>query len=81
MQITVYTQPNCIYCENLVSFLEEKKVNYKEINIHKSIEVYEEFSQLGGRATPYIIKKINNKIVSKIIGFNKKEIIIELNIS
>ncbi|WP_150283491.1 glutaredoxin domain-containing protein [Rummeliibacillus sp. TYF-LIM-RU47] len=37
MEIIVYTQPNCIYCENLVSFLEEKKVNYKEINIHKSL--------------------------------------------
>lgn len=79
MEIIVYSQSNCGYCTRLREFLEKNEVEFKEINIHTSKEVYDEFSQLGGQATPFIIKKVDGEIVSKIVGFNKDKILKELN--
>lgn len=75
MEIIVYSQENCGYCTRLREFLKKNKVSFTEINIHSSKEVYDKFNQLGGQATPFIIKKVDGKIVSKIVGFNKEKIL------
>lgn len=79
MEIIVYSQAHCGYCNMVREFLEKKDVTFKEVEIHSSKEVYDEFESLGGRATPYIIKKVDGEIVSKIVGFNKVKLLEELN--
>lgn len=79
MEIVVYSQLNCGYCTALREFLGKNEVEFKEFDIHKSEEIYQEFIQLGGRATPFIIKKVDGEIVSMIVGFNKEKILKELN--
>lgn len=80
MELIVYSQSNCGYCTRLREFLVKNEVEFTEVNIHTSKEIYDEFSQLGGQATPFIIKKVDGEIVSKVVGFNKEKILKELNL-
>ncbi|MGE6377994.1 glutaredoxin family protein [Peribacillus muralis] len=79
MEVIVYSQANCGYCTKLRTFLMENLFEFKELDIQKSKEVYEDFRQLGGHATPFIIKKVDGEIVSKIVGFDQEKILKELN--
>jgi glutaredoxin len=78
MELIVYSQANCVYCTRLTEFLIEKELQFEEFDINKDEEAYQKFKELGGRATPFIIKKVNGEIVSKILGFNKEKILKEL---
>lgn len=75
-EVKVYTAPNCPYCYALKSFLKEKGVEFKEIDVSKDFEsqkyLVEKTRQLGVPVLEY-----DNQF---IIGFDKEKVCQLLNI-
>lgn len=65
-----------IYTQNLIAFLEEKKISFEKqtpqkINL-KSIEKFDSFILSGRRKNEKIINKINSQIIKHTVKKNKK---------
>lgn len=56
----------------------EDGINFEEYDIHDNKEYFQEFEELGGRGTPFTIKKENGVIVAKIVGYKKDQLLKEL---
>lgn len=66
MEITIYTQENCIFCTQIKAFFQQKNISYQEKDISKESEHLCEFLALGGNGVPLTI--IGDK---KYTGFNE----------
>ncbi len=78
MEIIVYSSGNCSFCKRQKEFLNEKGVQYTEKDIHESEEILQEFKDLGGYGTPFTIIKEDGVIKTKIMGFNRHQIMSEI---
>lgn len=74
MEILVYTQKNCGYCTQAKEYLTTNNIKYIDINIHETKDIYNEFQKLGGKATPFIVKKNGTTVIDTFTGFNKEKI-------
>ena len=73
-EIKVYSTPMCPWCHKLKAFLDEKKVEYENIDVSENPgAVQEMFDKSGQMGVPQI--EINGKI---IVGFDKPAIEAEL---
>lgn len=52
--ITVYSKHNCPYCVNAKQFLENKNINYQEVNIESDAAAREFILSQGHRSVPQI---------------------------
>ncbi|MED3855180.1 glutaredoxin family protein [Priestia megaterium] len=75
MEIIVFSTKNCGYCARQKEFLIKHNIKFEERDIHEDEEHYSEFKELGGLGTPFTIKKVSGEIVSKIMGFNEKQLL------
>ncbi len=73
-KIKVYSTPTCPWCVKLKEFLDEKKVEYEDIDVSTNHEAAKEMMEKSGQmGVPQI--EINGKI---IVGFDKDTIEAEL---
>lgn len=71
--ISVFTQSNCIYCENQLNWMNENNINYEEKNIDEP-KNFEEFISLNRNGTPLTVIKEGKENVQFIVGFNLKKL-------
>jgi glutaredoxin-like YruB-family protein len=76
MEVKVYSTPTCTYCYALKSFLNEKNIDFKDIDIAADAEKQEEIVKKTGQMEVPVIE-INGEF---IVGFNKEKIKGLLNI-
>ncbi len=68
--VRIFSTPTCSYCVFLKNYLNEKGVEYEEIDVSKDEEKLKEMVDLSGQmGVP--VTQIGEEV---IIGFNKKEI-------
>ena len=68
--ITVYSSPGCAYCHMAMSYLQSKKIDFKERNIAEDREAMQFVADtIGQLATPVI--DIDGEI---ILGFDRPRI-------
>lgn len=68
--IVVYYHPNCIYCNKLMDWLKEKKLNFVGKNVHYP-KFQEEFNNRKGRVYPLTILTLTTGKEVEVLGFNK----------
>ena len=69
-EIKVYSTPTCPWCYRVKEYLEERGIEFTEINVAEDLEGREEMlSKSGQMGVPQI--EINGKI---IVGFNQQAI-------
>ena len=74
MKVKVYSTPTCPYCKMVEEFLNEKGVEFEEVDVAADQEAAKEMVEKSGQmGVPQI--EINGKI---IVGFNKEAIEAEL---
>ena len=72
--ITVYSTPTCPYCKMVKAFLNEKGVEFKDIDVSADRDAVKAMVEKSGQmGVPQI--EINDKI---IVGFNKEALEREL---
>lgn len=73
-KITVFTSPNCPYCDQLKNYLKEKKISFSEVDLAKKPEMAEELvkktNQMGVPAM--IIRQGSKEEI--IVGFDRDRI-------
>ncbi len=76
-EVKVYSTPTCVYCVTLKKFLEEKGVEFEEIDISENKEAADEMIERTGQMGVPVIE-INGEM---IVGFdrNKIEKALEIN--
>ena len=55
MEVTVYTMPNCVQCEQSKRYLDTKQVEYSVVDISEDSEAYEFVTSLGYKSAPIIV--------------------------
>ncbi|WP_112179762.1 glutaredoxin family protein [Paraliobacillus zengyii] len=75
MEVIVYSADSCIYCKKQRDFLERQGIDFVEKDIRKSKDSLNEFKELEGKGTPLTIIKEDDEIVTKITGFNHKQLV------
>jgi glutaredoxin-like protein NrdH len=55
MDITVYTKPECVQCKYTKQLLDEKGLNYTEIDASPGTQAYGELQAKGITALPYVV--------------------------
>jgi len=74
-KIKVYSTPTCPWCVKLKEFLDEKKVEYEDVDVSVDHDAAKKMIEKSGQmGVPQI--EINGKI---IVGFDKYTIETELN--
>ncbi len=69
-KIIVYTTPTCVFCPLVKKFLDEKGVEYEEIDVSSNSEEMEKMKEKTGQmGVPVVL--IGDDIV---VGFDKKKI-------
>ena len=69
----VYTHPTCGYCDLLKSDLQQKGIDYEEVDVSKQPDLWSEVERLSGgdRITPVLVTADGNvEIGYKGIGCN-----------
>lgn len=70
MSVKVYSTPTCPWCTMAKKYLNEKKVNYEDLDVSRnSTAAHEMITKSGQRGVPVI--EIDGNI---IIGFDKEKI-------
>ena len=54
MSITLYTQPNCPFCEDMKAMLDQTGFTYYTINIKENVEALEFMKTQGHRVVPQL---------------------------
>ncbi|WP_161993119.1 glutaredoxin family protein [Sediminibacillus terrae] len=72
-EIVVYTNQGCGFCDRLVSWLQEKEIDFTEKDIKNDEQAFDEFIQYDVRGTPFTVIR-RNGIDHHILGFNKKKL-------
>lgn len=74
--IKVYSTPTCVYCRALKTFLQERGLEFEEINVVGNPEALKEMVQKSGQmGVP--VTEIDGKIV---VGFDREKIVKLLNL-
>ena len=74
MNITIYSTPFCGYCKLLKQYLDEKSINYEEIDVSQDqAKAQEMVDKSGQQGVPVTIISKNNK-EEIIVGFDKNKI-------
>ena len=68
--VKLYSTPACVYCITLKKFLEEKKVEFEEIDISENKEAAQEMIEKTGQMGVPVIEIDGQAIV----GFNRDKI-------
>jgi glutaredoxin 3 len=69
-EITVYTTPTCPWCTKVKSYLGEKGVAYKEVDVAADAGAARQMVEITGQRSVPVIAKGSQFIV----GFNQEEI-------
>ncbi len=75
-KVKVYTTPACVYCVTLKKFLEEKKIEFEEVDVSKDKTAADEMVEKSGQMGVPVVE-IGEKI---IVGFDRDKIIETLGI-
>ena len=70
MTITVYSTPACTFCRSVKRYLNEKRVNFRDIDVSRNQQAAQKMIRKSGQTGVPVID-IGGKI---IIGFNKPAI-------
>ncbi|MFW5853234.1 MAG: glutaredoxin family protein [Patescibacteria group bacterium] len=69
-KIILYTSPTCVFCPMVKNFLDNKGVEYEEVDVTENKEAVNEIKEKTGQlGVPVIIK--GEKVV---IGFDQKKL-------
>lgn len=52
--IVVYSQPNCVPCKKVKSWLDSKEIAYVEKDVTADVAAYSELQSLGYNTTPVV---------------------------
>jgi glutaredoxin-like YruB-family protein len=77
MKIRLFSTPVCPYCVTLKRFLDEKEVEYEEINVLEDIEAQDEMINKTDQVTVPVLD-IDGEY---IVGFDRKKIVEKLGIT
>ena len=69
-KVIVYSTPTCTYCIILKRYLQEKNIDYEEVDVSADMEAQEKMIEKTGQMGVPVVE-IDEKV---IIGFNKGEI-------
>lgn len=69
-KIILYTTPTCAFCPLVKNFLEEKGIEYEEVDVSISEEVKNDFKEKTGQMM-VPVTQIGDEIVT---GFDKKRL-------
>ncbi len=69
-RVLVYTTPTCPWCNKAKSFLRERKISYKEIDVSRDRKAAEDLVRRSGQMGVPVIE-IDNQIV---IGFDQRRV-------
>lgn len=70
-KVIVYTTSSCTFCHTVKKFLNDKKVNFQEIDLSQNPEKAEEIIQRTGQMAVPVIE-IDNEL---IVGFDRDKIL------
>lgn len=76
-KIIIYSAPWCVYCKMVKQYLDEKKIEYTELDVSADDKAKDEMIEKSGQLGIPVVD-IDGKI---IIGFDKPAINAALNIS
>ena len=48
-KVVVYSSPDCVYCYSVKGYLDDKGIEYEEINIYDDTEAYDEMKEFSGQ--------------------------------
>ena len=68
-RVVVYTQPNCVPCDQVKSFLTERGVEFTARDVSTDPEALEELTGLGYMATPVTVVDGD-----AIVGFDSRRL-------
>ncbi len=74
MDVIVYSQEACGFCQKQKAFFERQGIDFIEKDIKKSKENMDEFLAIEGQGTPHTVIKENEKIITTITGFNQPQL-------
>lgn len=69
-RVVMFSTAWCGYCEQARRLLQSAGIDYREYDIEKSAEAFEQYQALGGRGVPLLV--INGKLLR---GFDKRQIL------
>lgn len=69
-KVTIYTTPTCAFCPLVKKFLDERGVEYEEVDVSESEEVKKEFKEKTGQMM-VPVTQVGERIVA---GFDKKKL-------
>ncbi|CAH1856055.1 glutaredoxin-like protein NrdH [Convivina praedatoris] len=55
LAVTVYTKNNCVQCKMTKKFLDQKGIEYQEINISQETQYIDQLREKGFRQTPVVM--------------------------
>ncbi len=76
-KIRVYSTPTCTYCVILKKYLEEKSIDYEEVDVSQNEEEQKRMVEKTGQMSVPVIEIDEERF---IIGFDKEELDKALNI-
>ncbi len=76
-KVKVYSTPTCVYCVTLKRFLEEKNIEFEEINVADNEAAAKEMVEASGQMGVPVVD-IDGEI---IVGFNRDKISSALEIN
>jgi glutaredoxin 3 len=69
-EITVYTSPTCPWCTKVKSYLDEKGIVYREVDVAADADAARQVVEVTGQRGVPVIAKGSDYVV----GFNREEI-------
>lgn len=70
LSVVVFTTPTCSWCRKVKSYLKEKQISFKEIDVSRDANAMRDMIKKSGQmGVPQVW--INNKVV---VGFDKEKI-------
>lgn len=69
-QVTIYSTPSCPYCKMVKQYLDEKGVEYTDVDVSADQDTAAKMVELSGQMGVPVID-VDGKI---IVGFNKDEL-------
>ncbi|MFH0854700.1 MAG: glutaredoxin family protein [bacterium] len=61
-RVTIYTNPDCIYCKRVKDFLRKHKVEFSEKDVSRYEKAAEEMVKKSGQlSAPVIVARLNGK--------------------
>lgn len=55
MDVTVYTKPSCVQCDQTKKFLDKVNIPYTTVDISQDLDAFQKVVDLGFKAAPVVI--------------------------